>query len=108
MALARVSDVVGRKAVVCLSFFIFFAASLACGFATNLEQLIGFRAAQGIGGAGLYAMAMIIYPEITPPGLVPVISSVVGLIVALAGVSGPIIGGLLTTYASWRWVFWIK
>jgi MFS family permease len=99
---------VGRKPVVCLSFLVFLAASLGCGFARNVEQLIGFRAAQGIGGAGLYAMAMIIYPEITPLKLVPVISSVVGLIVALAGVSGPIIGGLLTTYASWRWVFWIK
>lgn len=108
MALARVSDVVGRKAVVCMSFFLFLVASLACGFASSLEQLIGFRAAQGIGGAGLYSMAMIIYPELTPPGLVPAISAVVGLIVALAGVSGPIIGGLLTTYASWRWAFWIK
>ncbi|RDL40000.1 Uncharacterized protein BP5553_04340 [Venustampulla echinocandica] len=102
VALARVSDVVGRKAVVCVSFFIFLVASLACGFATSLEQLIGFRAVQGIGGAGLYAMAMIIYPEVTPPGLVPAISAVIGLIVALAGVSGPIIGGLLTTYSSWR------
>lgn len=92
----------------CLSFFIFLVASLACGFASSLEQLIGFRAAQGIGGAGLYSMAMIIYPEVTPPSMVPLISSVVGFIVALAGVSGPVIGGLLTTYADWRWAFWIK
>lgn len=81
---------------------------MACAASKDLNQLIGFRAAQGVGGSGLYAMAMIIYPEISPPALLPIISSIVGVIVALAGISGPIIGGLLTTYTSWRWAFWIK
>ncbi len=81
---------------------------MACGACSNIDQLIGFRAAQGVGGAGLYAMAMITYPEISPPNLVPMLSAILGLIVALAGVSGPIIGGVLATYVNWRWAFWIK
>jgi hypothetical protein len=48
------------------------------------------------------------YPEICPPALVPIISSVLGLIVAVAGVCGPIIGGLFTTYTTWRWAFGLK
>ncbi len=81
---------------------------MGCGAAANIEQLIGFRAVQGIGGAGLYSMTMIVYPEITPPAAVPIISSVVGMVVALAGISGPVIGGVLTTHANWRYAFWIK
>jgi MFS family permease len=81
---------------------------MACAASKNMDQLIGFRAAQGAGGAGLYALAMIIYPEICPPNMVPAISAIVGIVVALAGVSGPIIGGALTSYADWRYGFWIK
>ncbi|KAK4154959.1 MFS general substrate transporter [Chaetomidium leptoderma] len=106
--IARLSDVVGRKPVLVGSFVIFLAASMACGAASTLDQLIGFRAAQGVGGAGLYAMTMIVYPEISPPNLVPMLSAILGIIVALAGVSGPVIGGLLATYADWRWAFWIN
>nr|UWV21335.1 polyketide synthase 2 [Chaetomium globosum] len=106
--IARLSDVLGRKPVLLGCFFIFVLASVACGAASTLDQLIGFRAAQGAGGAGLYAMTMIIYPEISPPELVPLLSALLGIIVALAGVSGPVIGGLLATYSDWRWAFWMN
>ncbi|OIW35580.1 MFS general substrate transporter [Coniochaeta ligniaria NRRL 30616] len=105
---ARLSDSLGRKPVLLASFVVFLAASMACAASKNMDQLIGFRAAQGAGGAGLYALAMIIYPEICPPNMVPAISAVVGIVVALAGVSGPIIGGALTSYADWRYGFWIN
>ncbi|KAH6636358.1 hypothetical protein F5144DRAFT_619703 [Chaetomium tenue] len=106
--IARLSDVLGRKPVLLGCFLIFILASVACGAASTLDQLIGFRAAQGAGGAGLYAMTMIIYPEISPPELVPLLSAILGMIVALAGVSGPVIGGLLATYSDWRWAFWMN
>ncbi|KAK3300902.1 major facilitator superfamily domain-containing protein [Chaetomium fimeti] len=106
--IARLSDVLGRKPVLIGCFLIFILASVACGSASTLDQLIGFRAAQGAGGAGLYAMTMIIYPEISPPDLVPLLSALLGIIVALAGVSGPVIGGLLATYSDWRWAFWMN
>lgn len=81
---------------------------MGCGASTTLDQLIGFRAAQGIGGAGMYSMAMITYPELSPPSKVVLVTSTLGVIVALAGVIGPVLGGLLTTYVGWRYVFWIK
>lgn len=108
VAMARLSDALGRKTVVVSSFAVFLAASMGCGAATSLDQLIGFRAAQGVGGAGLYSMAMITFPELSPPRRVVVVTSALGAIVALAGVCGPVIGGLLTTYVGWRYVFWIK
>lgn len=106
--IARLADALGRKPVILGSFVLFLGASIGCAASRNMDQLIGFRAMQGAGGAGLYSMTMIVYPEICPPALVPMISSLLGLIVAVAGVCGPIIGGLFTTYTTWRWAFGLK
>ncbi|KAL3479547.1 MFS general substrate transporter [Aspergillus californicus] len=106
--MARLSDVIGRKFLLCICFLVFLGASMGCAASKSMNQLIGFRAVQGIGGSGLYAMAMIIYPEVSPPALLPAISGIVGVIVALAGISGPLIGGALTSYRTWRWGFWIN
>lgn len=105
---ANLSDVIGRRAAWLLAFTIFFVFSLACGFAQTLTQLIGFRAVQGVGGSGLYSLTMIVMPEIVKEEKRKWIGAVVGLVVAVAGVTGPVVGGVLTKFASWRWVFWIK
>lgn len=106
--MSRLSDAFGRKTIVCTSFIIFLAASMGCGASTTLDQLVGFRAVQGIGGAGMYSMAMITFPELSPPSKVVLTTSTLGVIVAFAGVLGPVLGGLMTTYVGWRYVFWIK
>jgi MFS family permease len=51
---------------------------------------------------------MIMLLELSPVALKQHIASLVGLVIASAGVLGPVLGGILTHYASWRWVFWIK
>lgn len=51
--------------------------------------------------AGLYALSMIILPEVCPPELRQFIDSLIGLVIAGSGVLGPVMGGLLTQYASW-------
>lgn len=51
--LARISDVIGRKNAFVISYIIFIGFSIGCGFAQNLQQLIAFRAFQGIGGSGM-------------------------------------------------------
>jgi len=104
----RLSDVTGRRNAYAAAFIIFFAFSIGCGFAKTLNQLVVCRALQGIGGSGLYSLAMVIFPEITPPKLLPMIGSIAGMVVAISGVCGPVIGGLITRYTTWRWVFWIK
>ncbi|KAI3549654.1 major facilitator superfamily transporter [Colletotrichum abscissum] len=122
---ARASDIVGRRNAFLASFIIFFAFSLGCGFAQNLEQLVACRALQGLGGSGekrmlvivksfakfppgLYSITMIIFPEVAPKHLLQYMSSLVGMVIASAGVLGPVLGGILTHYASWRWIFWIN
>ncbi|OLN97342.1 putative transporter C3H1.06c 3 [Colletotrichum chlorophyti] len=105
---ARISDVVGRHDAFLASFVVFFAFSLGCGFSQSLDQLIVCRALQGLGGSGLYSITMTIFAEVTPKHLLQHISSLVGMVVASAGVLGPLLGGVLTHYTSWRWIFWIN
>ncbi|KAL2157461.1 hypothetical protein VTH06DRAFT_6012 [Thermothelomyces fergusii] len=105
---ARMSDVVGRRVAFAAAYVVFVAASLACGFARSLGQLVALRAVQGLGGSGLYSVSMIILPEVTPDRAKKYIAALVGCVIASAGVLGPVLGGLLTQYTSWRWVFWIN
>ncbi|KAB5576461.1 major facilitator superfamily transporter [Coniochaeta sp. 2T2.1] len=105
---ARISDVIGRRDTFLICFVIFIAFSLGCGFAKTLNQLIVCRALQGLGGSGLYSIAIIVFPEVTPEKKKNWIAGIFGVVIAVAGVLGPVIGGLLTHYASWRWIFWIN
>ncbi|KAI0970287.1 major facilitator superfamily transporter [Xylaria arbuscula] len=105
---ARISDVIGRRNAFLISYVVFIAFSLGCGFAQTLQQLIAFRAIQGVGGSGLYSIAMIILPEIAPIRLLQALAAGIGIIITLSSVLGPVLGGILTHYASWRWVFWIN
>ncbi|KAH8588579.1 major facilitator superfamily domain-containing protein [Bisporella sp. PMI_857] len=104
----RSADVFGRKAAVVASFIIFVAFSLGAGWSQNLSQLILFRCLQGAGGSGLYTLTMVLLPEISPVTWLPWISGTVGAVVAIAGVSGPVLGGVFATYSTWRWCFWMN
>lgn len=57
---------------------------------------------------GLYSIAIIVFPELTPDSKKKFIAAIIGVVIAVAGVLGPVIGGLFTHYLTWRWVFWIK
>lgn len=105
---AQISDVVGRRNAFLGFYIIFIGFSLASGFAKTLTQLIAFRALQGVGGSGLYSIGMICSLELAPPRFQRFIGALIGLIITLSSVAGPILGGALTEYASWRWIFWIK
>ena len=106
--IARLADIFGRRNVWVLSLILFLAFSLGCGFSKTLSSLIACRVLQGIGGSGLYSIAFVIMPEIAPPKLGGYLGGVVGAVVACAGVLGPVLGGLITHYTTWRWIFWIK
>lgn len=106
---AKVSDVVGRQISFAAAYTLFVVFSIGCAAASKkLTYLIVCRAFQGVGGAGLYSLAIIILTEVTPLRLKRFIGAIIGLIMTLSGVLGPILGGLLTNYAGWRWIFWIK
>ncbi|KAK4230038.1 putative transporter C3H1.06c [Podospora fimiseda] len=106
--MARISDVVGRKAAFSFSYIIFVGFSLGCGWSKTMNELIICRAFQGLGGSGLYSIAMVMLPELMPSSQKQWAFSIVGLVIATSGVMGPVLGGLLTQYTTWRWVFWIN
>ena len=81
---------------------------MACGASCTLDQLIGFRALQSARAAGLYATSLVVFLDMAPPWLVTLMFAVIDSMVAFAGVSGPIVGGLLATRVGWRYAFWIK
>ncbi|KAI0177838.1 major facilitator superfamily transporter [Pestalotiopsis sp. NC0098] len=105
---SRFSDIIGRRTAFTGAYIVFVAFSLACGVAQNMTQLIVCRAFQGIGGSGLYSLTMVILLETAPEKVKPALGGLIGAVIATAGVLGPVLGGILTHYASWRWVFWIN
>lgn len=102
------SDVYGRRNAYTVAFVLFFSASIGCGFARSINQLIALRSIQGIGGSGLYSLAMVMFPEIFPRAMRKWIGAVAGGVVGTSGILGPILGGVITRFASWKWIFWIK
>ena len=84
----RLSDGIGRQPAVIIAYLLFAAFSLGGGLAQTLNQLIALRFLQGIGGAGLYSMLMVIGVEITPVQYWGGLSGMIGLILATGSVLG--------------------
>jgi len=90
--------------VVC-SWCLFTVFSLGCGLAQSLNQLIVFRALQGIGGSGLYSLCNVVIPEITPKKHFATMSAATGVVFAISSVMGPVLGGVISQDSTWRWIF---
>lgn len=85
---ARASDGIGRTEATLIAWAFFGAFSLGGGLAKTLNQLIAFRVLQGIGGSGLYAMIMVVGPEITPLKHWGAFSGMLGMTIAIGSVLG--------------------
>ncbi|GFF73970.1 efflux pump antibiotic resistance protein [Aspergillus udagawae] len=95
----------GVKAALLTSVLLFVAFSGACAGAQELSQLIICRAFQGLGGGGIYSLALFSFVRIVPYEKYDKISSVAGAILSLGLVLGPLFGGAIANSGSWRWVF---
>ncbi|KXH68752.1 major facilitator superfamily transporter [Colletotrichum salicis] len=102
---AKFSDVLGRKFVVLLSLAIFTIFSIVCGVISSMVQLIVFRALQGVGASGIYAMVNVINPELVPSDKWGNIVAGTSLVLVFSSVLGPVLGGVINDHSSWRWVF---
>jgi EmrB/QacA subfamily drug resistance transporter len=86
----------------------FVATSALCGAAWSAESLIAFRVLQGLAGGMIMPIGMITLAQAAGPQRVGRVMSVVGVPMLLGPVLGPVIGGLLVTHLSWRWIFYVN
>ncbi len=104
----KLGDLYGRKRFFQIAIGIFLAGSALCGISQNMDELIGFRALQGLGAGGLMVGALSIIGDIVPPRERGRYQGYMGGVFAFASVVGPLIGGFLTQHASWHWVFYVN
>jgi EmrB/QacA subfamily drug resistance transporter len=105
---SRLGDMFGPRRLFTYGLALFAVASALSGAAQSPGELIAARALQGIGGAALTPQAMVIIQQVFPRERMGAAFGVFTSMVGLAAVSGPTLGGVLTTYLSWRWVFYVN
>jgi DHA2 family multidrug resistance protein len=98
----------GRKNYLTFSVILFTVASMLCGVAQTLPQLILARILQGLGGGGLQPIAQAVLLESFPPEERGVAMAAYGMGVVVAPIIGPTLGGWITDNFSWRWIFYIN
>jgi EmrB/QacA subfamily drug resistance transporter len=101
-------DLLGRKRVFLVSIALFTAASALCGAATSPLWLILARGGQGIGGAGMFAVSLAIISQEFHGRERGTAFGIWGATVGMAVAIGPLVGGALTTYVGWRWIFFVN
>ena len=104
----KLGDLYGRKVFFQASIVIFLAGSVLCGFATSMITLILFRAIQGLGGGGLMVGAQSVIADIVPPRDRGRYAGFFGAVFGAATVLGPLLGGVIVEYWSWRWIFFVN
>ncbi|MCK7626074.1 MFS transporter [Streptomyces sp. RS10V-4] len=104
----KLGDLYGRKGAFMASVAVFLTGSMLCGLAQDMAQLIAFRAVQGLGAGGLMVGALAVIGVLVPPRQSGRIQSMLGIMMPVAFVGGPLLGGFLTDHLSWRWAFYVN
>jgi EmrB/QacA subfamily drug resistance transporter len=104
----RLGDMYGRVRMYEIGFLVFVAGSALCGLAWNGPALMGFRILQGVGAACVTANSGAIISDVFPREKRGKAYGYIGVGWSLGAVLGIVVGGLIVTSLSWRWIFWIN
>jgi EmrB/QacA subfamily drug resistance transporter len=104
----KVSDLFGRKKVFMIGVSFFLLGSTLCGFAQNMEQLIMFRALQGLGAGALLPVTFTIIGDIFTFEQRAKVQGLISGVWGVAGILGPLVGGFFVDFLSWQWIFFIN
>jgi EmrB/QacA subfamily drug resistance transporter len=104
----KLGDLYGRRRLMLFGLATFTLASLFCAMAQSMEQLVLARVLQGIGAGGMVSVSQAIIGDIVPPRERGRYQGYFSGMYAAASVAGPVLGGFMTEYLSWRWVFIIN
>ena len=98
----------GRKRMIVLSIIGFTAASMLCGIATTVPEMVLYRTLQGLAGAALMPLSQSVMLDTYPQEQIPRVMSLWSAAVIMGPILGPIVGGWITEHLNWRWVFFIN
>ena len=104
----KISDLYGRKPVFRFAIVVFLIGSALAGLSTQMWELIGARAIQGLGAGGLMALAFAIIGDVIPPRERGRYQGYFGAVFAVSSVAGPLLGGFFVEHLSWHWIFFIN
>lgn len=104
----KLGDLFGRRRLLVIAIGLFVVASVLCGLAQSMPQLVAARALQGIGAGGLLAIIQALIGDLIAPAERGRYQAWFSGMFALASLIGPTLGSLLSNQWSWRWVFWIN
>src|SRR5580704_3863534 len=104
----KLSDLYGRRRFFLLGLLIFMGGSILSGASQNIDELILFRAIQGLGGGAFFPIALSIAGVTFPPEQRGRITGIFSAVFGVASVLGPTVGTYLVEAIDWRWVFYIN
>ncbi len=104
----KISDLYGRRLLFQIAIVTFVAGSLLAGFSQNIEQLIAFRAVQGLGGGGLMSLALAVIGDIIPPRERGRYQGYFAAVFGTSSVLGPVLGGFFADGPGWQWIFYMN
>jgi EmrB/QacA subfamily drug resistance transporter len=104
----KLADQYGRKPIIMIGATIFLAGSVLCGLAPSMVALIAFRGVQGLGAGAIQPITQTIVGDLYSVRERAAIQGYLSSVWGVSAVLGPTVGGLLTEYASWHWLFFVN